>query len=319
MSRPDSSTAPLRELRRQMHIIWVSIAIPAFVLVIVLWWMGSIVIEHALALHWLIPVAAVLIIVGAIALGVERVHRIAQQLEERERQLRSAHEQLITVDRLASAGMMAASIAHEVNNPLTTIKILIHALREQIPKASQGTADLEVIRGEIDKISTLVLRLMQFGRPTEPELILVDLNPTLGRVVELIRPKAAQERVEVVEQHAPLPSVMADPAQLGQVFLNILLNAIDAASPGGTIRVSSHANSDGGAGVTFWNSGPGLDPALQEEIFEPFFTTKATGTGLGLPIARMIMERHGGTIHAIGHGEHGTSFRITLPKAQKDH
>ncbi len=317
MPRPNTSNSLTFGLHRQLHVIWLSIAIPAIILVIVLWWMWNIVVEHALALHWLIPVAAILIIAGAIALGVERVYRIARQLEDRERLLLSANEQLITVDRLASAGMMAASIAHEVNNPLTTIKILIHALREQIPRASQGDTDLEVIQGEIDKISTLVLRLMQFARPTQPELSPIDLNLTLGRVVELIRPRSRQESIELVEQHAPLPAVMADPAQLGQVFLNILLNAIDATSLGGTIRVSSHANSDGGAGVTIWNSGPGLDPALAEEIFEPFFTTKATGTGLGLPIARMIMERHGGTIRAIGHGEHGTSFRITLPKAQK--
>jgi signal transduction histidine kinase len=245
-----------------------------------------------------------------------RVYRIVRTLQEREEQLQTRNQQLITADRLASVGTMAASIAHEVNNPLTTIKILIHSLKEEIPANMSAREDLEIVQGEIDKISMLVLRLMQFARPSDPELSVTDLGLTLGRVVELIRPKAQMAGIVIHEHRKAIPPVLADPAQIGQVFLNILLNAVDATPQGGTIKVITDVASTGEVVVTIWNSGTGLDPALADRIFDPFFTTKATGTGLGLSIAHMIMDKHNGTIRALGHGDSGTSFRITLPRAK---
>jgi signal transduction histidine kinase len=271
------------------------------------------VVEHELAIYWTIFLAALVLIILAVAYGVTRVYRIVHTLQEREEQLQTRNQQLITADRLASVGTMAASIAHEVNNPLTTIKILIHSLKEDIPANVPAREDIEIVQGEIDKISMLVLRLMQFARPSDPELGVIDLELTLGRVVELIRPKAQMAGIVIHEHRKAVPPVMADPAQMGQVFLNILLNAVDATPPGGTIKVITEAAKTGEVVVTIWNSGAGLDPALADRIFDPFFTTKATGTGLGLSIAHMIMDKHNGTIRAIGHGDSGTSFRITIP------
>lgn len=305
----------ISNIRRQLHIIWLTIAIPSVLVAIGALWFWYEIVQHEIVVSWVVFFASLLLIGVAVVFGVARVSRIMQTLQDREAQLQTSNQQLITAERLASVGTMAASIAHEVNNPLTTIKILIHSLREQIPTNDSKRDDLEIVQREIDKISTLVLRLMQFARPSEPELAITDLGVILGRVVELVRPKAQLSGIVVHEHGRPLPPVMADPAQLGQVFLNILLNAVDATPAGGTIKVITE-NSEDGVIVTIWNSGVGLDPALTDRIFDPFFTTKATGTGLGLAIAQMIVDKHNGSIRAIGHGDSGTSFRISLPKAR---
>lgn len=306
----------LQSLRRQLHVIWLTIAVPAALVGLGAIWFWVEVVEHEIAIYWTVFFAALLLTAIAVAYGVYRVHGMFTALQEQDEQLQTRNQQLITADRLASVGTMAASIAHEVNNPLTTIKILIHSLKQDIPSNQRAREDLEIVQGEIDKISTLVLRLMQFARPSEPELGVTDLGLTLGRVVELIRPKAQLSGIIVHDHRQAIPRVIADPAQMGQVFLNILLNAVDATPQGGTIKVMADKTENGEVAITIWNSGPGLDPALADRVFDPFFTTKATGTGLGLSIAHMIMDKHKGTIRAIGHGTSGTSFRVTLPVAE---
>lgn len=316
MSEHPSSSPLLSGLRRQLITIWLTIAVPAVLVGLGALWFWFEVVEHEVAIYWTAFFAALLLIAAAAAYGVYRVYGVVHALQERELQLITRSQQLITADRLASVGTMAASIAHEVNNPLTTIKILIHTLKEQSSLNEQARADLGMIQEEIDKISTLVLRLMQFARPSEPELVATDLNLTLGRVVELIRPKAQMAGIVIHEHRQSIPEVIADPAQMGQVCLNVLLNAVDATPAGGTIKVIAEVRGDRVV-LTIWNSGEGIEPALYDRIFDPFFTTKATGTGLGLSIAHMIMDKHNGTIEAIGHGKSGTSFRITLPLAKK--
>lgn len=314
MTNP-ANTPLLSGLRRQLHIIWLTIAIPAVLVGLGALWFWFEVVEHEVAVYWTAFFAALVLITIAVAYGLFRVHSIVRSLQERETQLQTRNQQLIAADRLASVGTMAASIAHEVNNPLTTIRILIHSLKEQVPVGEPARDDLEMVQGEIDKISTLVLRLMQFARPSEPELVVTDLNQILRRVVELIRPKAQMAGIVIHEHCDSRADVMADPAQLGQVFLNILLNAVDATPNGGTIKVITEDKGKEGVVVTFWNSGEGIDPKLYDRIFDPFFTTKASGTGLGLSISQMIMDKHNGTIRAIGHGSSGTSFRLALPNA----
>jgi len=315
-AQDNMSMSPLVSgLRRQLHVIWLTIAVPAVLVGLGALWFWVEIVEHEVAVYWTVFFAAALLVLLAVAYGIYKVNAVIHTLQESEMQLHTRNQQLITADRLASVGTMAASVAHEVNNPLTTIKILIHTLKEQATFDNQARADLGMIQEEIDKISTLVLRLMQFARPSEPELVATDLNLILGRVVELIRPKAQMAGIIIHEHRQPIPEVIADPAQMGQVCLNILLNAVDATPSGGTIKVIAESKTDDRVVLTIWNSGEGIEPALYERIFDPFFTTKTTGTGLGLSIAHMIMDKHNGTIEAIGHGKSGTSFRLTLPKA----
>ncbi|MBI3872118.1 MAG: hypothetical protein HY304_03460 [candidate division Zixibacteria bacterium] len=263
-----------------------------------------------------------LLLIGLVAAGagvvMSLVNRVVRALEDREADLSTSQQQLITADRLASVGMMAASVAHEVNNPLTTIKVLIHTVHEKLPKTDPRRADLDIVLTEIDKIKVLILRLLQFARPREPEFSAVDLNSILSRVVDLIRPQAQAQKLSVRERYTPLSPLRADGPLLGQAILNILLNALDATPAGGTIRVSTDGGSDGLIHATIHNTGDGLAAGLEERVFDPFFTTKAAGTGLGLSIGRMIVDKHAGTIRAVGHGANGTSFEISLPSQPGD-
>lgn len=265
---------------------------------------------------WFVMGIILLIAVGA---ATTLASVAVQKLEKREIALRTTSEQLITADRLASVGMMAASVAHEINNPLTTIKVLIHSLREQTPPHDVRNGDLGIVAAEIDKIKALVLRFLQFARPREPEFSLVRLDETLSRIASLMRPQVQIQGVQLSEQYDPhAGTVWADSDQIGQVFVNILLNAVEATPRGGEIRMTTAPDGDDGVTVTIWNSGPGLPNELKERIFEPFFSTKATGTGLGLSIASIIVDKHQGTIRAEGHEDKGTSFIITLHGRRKE-
>lgn len=263
-------------------------------------------------------VMTVIFVLGNIV-AVVGANLAVSRLERRELELRTTHQQLITADRLASVGMMAASVAHEINNPLTTIKVLIHSLREHLSDQDTQRNDLGIILTEIDKIKAIVLRFLQFARPRDPEFASVDLSDTLTRIVALVRPQAQGKGLTLAETYTKeTPPVWADASQIGQVFLNILLNALDATPRGGGIRVSTAAGSQDTVVVTIWNSGPGLPPELEERIFEPFFSTKPTGTGLGLSIARTIVGKHRGTISAKGFGDRGTSFIISLKASDEE-
>ena len=264
-------------------------------------------------LRWVLWLTMGIIFLLAVGTSTTVANITVRALERREIELRTTNEQLITADRLASVGMMAASVAHEINNPLTTIKVLIHSLREQTAPGDQKNGDLGIVAGEIDKIKALILRFLQFARPREPEFSSVRLEEILARIATLMRPQAQINGVELTEQYdSQAEPVWADAAQIGQVFVNILLNAVEATPRGGEIRITTARLGGDAVNVTIWNSGPGLPDELRERIFEPFFSTKPTGTGLGLSIARMIVAKHYGVLSAQGQGENGTSFIVTL-------
>jgi signal transduction histidine kinase len=231
------------------------------------------------------------------------------------RRVRESEAQLAHADRLASVGTMAASVAHEVNNPLTTIKVLIHTFRDRVPAGDAGRKDLDVALGEIDKIRALILRFLQFARPGEPEWSAVRVEDVVQRVTNLVRPQATSRQIHINEQHSSRGArVRADSTQLGQVVLNLMLNAVEAAPEGGSIEVETTALEDQGVRIRVWNSGESLPAGLATRIFEPFFTTKAQGTGLGLAIASAIVEKHGGRISARGLMAGGTELVVDLPE-----
>ncbi|GAB4322931.1 MAG: hypothetical protein Kow0074_14730 [Candidatus Zixiibacteriota bacterium] len=271
---------------------------------------------HMRRILWSVIVAIVLL-GGGIAVAMSNL--TVRRLERREQELQTTHEQLITADRLASVGMMAASMAHEINNPLTTIKVLIHSLHQRSGANPALETDFNIVLSEIDKIKALVLRFLQFARPRDPEFSAVRLDEILSRIAGLIRHQAQSQGILIFEKYdATLGTVWADGSQIGQMFLNILLNALDATPPGGEVHIAASVADADTACVTIWNSGPGLPEEIKERIFEPFFSTKTTGTGLGLSIARTIIEKHGGEISAQGHGENGTTFTMRLRRRAAD-
>jgi signal transduction histidine kinase len=231
-------------------------------------------------------------------------------------QLQQTRQQLIRSEQLAAVGQLAAGVAHELRNPLTSVKLLIQMAARRGPKTGLTEKQLWVIQEEIARMENTIQGLLDFARPPVLDRIRHDLRETVQRAVSLVEGRAKQQKVTVRPQ-LPEAAVMVDgdPAQIHQVFVNLLLNGIDSAGRGGLLHVivSESGVAGGGCRIAFRDSGRGIPEEALQELFEPFVTTKEQGMGLGLAISRRIVEEHGGTIIAANHAEGGAEFTVTLP------
>jgi PAS domain S-box-containing protein len=239
-------------------------------------------------------------------------------------------QQLVFADRMASVGTLAAGVAHEINNPLTYITANVDTAIEEIRRLVGGSPsglmrDLEEVlvaaRQGATRVTQIVRGLKTFSRIDEERLGVVDVIPVLELSVSMAF-NEIRHRARLVKEYGPIPNVHADDARLGQVFINLLVNAAQALPEGNTdsnwIRIVTSTNSAGSAVVEVQDSGPGMTPALMAHIFDPFFTTKAVGvgTGLGLAICRNIITAMGGEISVQSELGRGTTFRIVLPPSR---
>ena len=226
-------------------------------------------------------------------------------------------------DRLASLGTLTAGLAHEIRNPLVAIKTLTQLLPERLHDEEFRSHFLNIAAGEVDRISNLVNELLDFAKPSIPKLEFEDVNSILDGMILLVSTESKKKNVHIEKQYATdLPSVKVDREQIKQVFLNILLNAIEATPENGKITVKTHSFLKPGGEpylqVEFKDTGCGIPQEYLEEIFNPFYTTKTTGSGLGLSISNQIVRDHKGYIDLESQKDKGTSFFINLPVDQ-DH
>jgi PAS domain S-box-containing protein len=250
-----------------------------------------------------------------------------------ERALRRSEAQLVEADRLASLGALAAGVAHEINNPLAyvllNIDLVIRALEEDgaAPRApavagEQARADLAArlreARAGVDRVRLIAQDLKAFSRVDSERRTPIDVRRVLDSSID-IAASEIRHRARLVRAYQDVPAVEADPSRLGQVFLNLLVNAVQAMDEDGParheIRVGTSVNDAGRVVVTIADTGSGIPPALLERIFEPFFTTKpaGVGTGLGLAICRSIVTSLGGEIQVDSEPGRGTRFHVVLP------
>ena len=240
----------------------------------------------------------------------------AQLLRARE-QTEEANQKLVQHEKLASIGRMAATIAHEIRNPLTSVKLNIQKIAEEESFAETVKAHLDLSLEGIDQIERFIKELLNFTRVQELSLERWQIDQIVDESLKVVRDVLAQKKI-VVEKACTegLPAVLADADKLRQVFLNVLRNAHEALGPGGKIGVSCDAVAEGGrtmVRVRITDNGPGIPEKDRPNIFEPFFTTKPSGFGLGLANARKIVEQHNGTI-AIGKKRgRGSAFVILIP------
>jgi signal transduction histidine kinase len=242
----------------------------------------------------------------------EYSERLEEVVEERTRDLREAQEQLVRRERLAVLGQLAGGIGHELRNPLGAIKnaayFLNMALEEQEPDVKDT---LEILETEVATSERIVGSLLDFARPTPPTRRKVDVNEV---VVESLSRVKAPGSVEITsELDGALPVILADPVQLGQVFRNLILNAIQAMSEGGQLTVKSELAGPEWVAVSFADSGVGIPEENMGKVFEPLFTTKAKGIGLGLAISKTLVEAHGGTIEVQSEVGKGSTLSVKLP------
>jgi len=239
---------------------------------------------------------------------------VADQLAEANRNLQQAEEAVRRSDRLAALGQLAAGLAHELRNPLGTIRASAEMLTRSV--ASENEVAREVagfIAEEVDRTNSLVTRFLDFVRPLELRPAPADLAQVLDRSVAMVEREAAAREVTVYKNYSPdIPPFPLDAELMERVFYNLLANAAQATAPGGAVTVKTRP-AGGNAEISIIDRGEGIDPKLIETIFNPFFTTKSDGVGLGLAICSKIVDQHGGKIEVESELGKGSVFRVCLP------
>jgi two-component system NtrC family sensor kinase len=246
------------------------------------------------------------------------LNRMSASLNERDQELRAYTErQLLRSERLASVGRLAAGVAHEINNPLTGVLTFGHLLLRKCDDASPQREALETIVNETTRCKRIVRGLLDFARETELQKVPASVNDALRESLRLTENEALVNSVEISEElNQQLPEIMLDKAQVQQVFINIVVNAIDSMPNGGTLNVTSDIAADGKfVVVRFADTGCGIAAENVGRVFDPFFTTKdaSKGTGLGLAVSYGIVARHNGTIGVKSQLAEGSTFTVKLP------
>jgi signal transduction histidine kinase len=237
---------------------------------------------------------------------------LEQRVAKRTRQLEEKQAQIIQAEKTAAIGRLAASVAHEVNNPLQAIALHLQLLSEENLSAG-GRQLLQVVEAEFGRIATIVGRLLDFQQPQADQKRPQQIGQILAAVFALTERQLARAAVELqADIAADLPPVAAVGDQLKQVFLNLILNGMEAMPDGGMLAVTAFRQGDAVC-IQFRDHGEGVPPALLERLFEPFVTTKPGGTGLGLAVTREIILNHGGDLRVVNEPAGGANFTVTLP------
>ncbi|MBN2431571.1 MAG: cache domain-containing protein [Acidobacteria bacterium] len=248
--------------------------------------------------------------------------RLEQRVEERTQQLSETQEQLHQAAKLSSLGKMAAGVAHEINNPLTSIMINAGLAAEETLDDPALQEKLKIINEEAARCRDIVRDLLQFARESRALPRPGDINRVLERMVGVLRNQISLHNVDLHLDLAPaLPRLFMDETKIGQVVTNLILNALDAMPSGGELWVTSEpAEGNNEVKVVVRDTGTGISPEHLHRVFDPFFTTKGTrGTGLGLSVSYGIVEQHGGRIDMESRQNHGTTVAVILPTESTGH
>ena len=244
---------------------------------------------------------------------------IASAFNEVTQTLKEHIQEMQRTEQMAACGQIAAGLAHEIKNPLAGIKVAVEVLSDESNLAPEYQDTLSKVIAEIKRIELLIKSLLDFARPPKPQFMKVDLNSLLEASLAFMTKNSNNSRahsrpIEIVKDlKYDLPEIHADPQQVRQVLINLLLNAKEAMPHGGTIRVRTNQNSAGEVEVSISDTGRGISQETMDKIFQPFFTTKPKGTGLGLAISKQLVEQQGGSITVKNNSGGGADFNIRIP------
>ena len=244
-------------------------------------------------------------------------NEMVRQLRESRGEIERLHRtQISRAEHLATLGEMAAGLAHEIRNPLAGIAGVMEIVGRDLPPDSPAIEVLGEVRHEVVHINKIVSELLEIARPKPPNYRSGNLVAVAEHAMLFARDHASARNVRMeVDKSTPVPELEFDNGQIHQVLLNLLLNAVQACSDGASVRVE-FASDESWVRVSVVDTGKGIPPSVLPNIFRPFFTTKGDGTGLGLSLARRIVEDHGGRIEAASELGKGSRFTLTLPKVR---
>ena len=254
-----------------------------------------------------------------------QLEKTAQGLEDSYKKLQGQadliiriEEQLRRAERLSALGELSATLAHEVRNPLGSIRGTAEILKEDFPPGNKKYEFLEILLKETERLNRVVEEFLHFARPVPPSLGTCDLTAELAGMIKLVEHDAFNQNVRVELLSTELPEVTGDCERLRQAFLNLMLNAIQSMPQGGSLVIAPRLlppQGEKGAAVEirFSDTGGGIATDDLPHVFEPFFTTKSGGTGLGLAVTQKIVESHGGSINVESEPGKGTTFMVRLP------
>ncbi len=276
---------------------------------------------------------------------VDEIGKLAAAFNQMTKDLRESQERLILSEKLASLGTMAAGMAHEIKNPLVSVRTFTQMLDKKWDDPEFRKKFMNLIPQEITRINRIAESLLKFGRPMKPELTHADINSLLDEVLLLFESESKKHKIRVTKKFAHLPEVMGDPGQLQQAFVNFIKNAIESmygkgkgelivkTEIGEVVKLGKLKREGRKRGdemvwgeeenmgkpvpaifIEITDTGEGISEENLKSLFDPFFTTKMTGTGMGLPITMRIIEEHGGSVKVKSQPGKGTSFIITLPQ-----
>jgi signal transduction histidine kinase len=244
-------------------------------------------------------------------------NEMIEQLAENRAEIERLHQrEMARAEHLATIGELAAGLAHEIRNPLAGIAGVVDVMGKELPAESSSRAVLPEVQNEIQHIQAILNDLLAYARPRPPAFHPADLNATAEQAVFLARQQVRTKPIEITfEPQKNLPAVVHDPVQIQQVVLNLLINGIQAIPNQGKVKVTLRREGEF-AVVRISDTGRGIARDSLPKIFKPFFTTRTEGTGLGLPLAKGIVESHGGRIEVKSEPGKGAQFDVLLPIAR---
>jgi len=241
--------------------------------------------------------------------------RLEAEVDERSRALRQAHREMLEQTRLATIGQTAAVLAHEMRNPLSSIKLALSGMQDQSPLPERAKRRIDLVVGEVDRLDQLLTQTLDYARPLQFGDRPVAIDDVIDRVIEQQRPLLEQAELRLVRKHCPDCRLeRVDENKLYQALLNGVRNALEASPRGGCIEVSLEMVSENELLLRICNEGETLERQVVERAFEPFFTTKPRGSGLGLGLVRRIVEEHGGTVCLEARPGGGACLKMALPR-----
>jgi signal transduction histidine kinase len=247
-----------------------------------------------------------------------RVHSLMENVDQTQSELERSQEHLAQAEKWALVGKLAAGAAHSIRNPLTSVKMRLWSMNRSPDLTVPQKEDLEAISEEIRHVDSIVTNFLQFSRPQKLKQEMISPSEVVDQALKLMQNRLQLYAVEVkLERQTRLPEIMADPEQLREALVNLMVNACEAMVGGGALTIREEEGEDKHLGrvaiLKVMDTGPGIPEAIQHQVLQPFFSTKEEGTGLGLSIANRIVKDHGGALDLDSQEGRGATFIITLP------